>query len=212
MKPVNQRLSIILAVMFLASIACSSQAAPLTATPTPAPTSTTLPTDTATPQPTFTSEPTATEIPPTATAVPMRSAAINEQYEVKVLYARYFAKISSGGFIYTPSDYLGKFLDVDVVVKNLQPGKPLNISWKNVYIIDKDHKTWYPNFGGSFASKNNDKFDPTTLFLFPYEKLENLVFDEYPLYLRAVWATDGQRPATFFFGFDTSNLVEVVIP
>jgi hypothetical protein len=99
-----------------------------------------------------------------------------------------------------------------VVVKNLQPDQKANVSWTNIYIIDKNNKGWYPNFGGSFASTNNVEFDPATLFLFPYENLKSLVFDEYPLYVRGVWATDGTRPATFLFGFDTSNIVEVVIP
>jgi hypothetical protein len=173
-------------------------------TKTPVPTYTFLPTSTST------SKPTATKIPPTATAIPMGAPAINDDYEVTVLYARYFSKIQSGAVTYISPDG-GKFLDLAVVVKNLQPDKKRNIPWENIYIVDNNQE-WYPNFGGSFASNNNDEFDPLTLYLFPYDDLDNLIFEDYPLYIRAVWATDGQRPGTFLFGFDTSNLVEVVIP
>lgn len=203
-------------LIILINASCSLSTTPPTSTPTLVPTNTFLPTKTDTPtptnEPTRTPQPTATEIPSTATAVPMNLPAINDQYEVKIVYASFFSNITSGGYVYTPIGSGGKFLDVGVVIKNLQPGTTLNISWKDIYIIDKNNDGWYPNFGGSFAANNNDEFDPATLFLFHYDNLKSLVFDEYPLYIRGVWATDGNRPATFLFGFDTSNLVEIVIP
>jgi len=59
----------------------------------------------------------------------MGQPAINSQYEVKVLYASYFAKVFSGGFEYTPLGFGGKFLDIGVVVKNQNPGRSMSISW-----------------------------------------------------------------------------------
>lgn len=177
-------------------------------------TQTAMPTATYTPlPPTSTPEPTATEAPPTtATAVPMNVAALSEQYEVTVTYARYFSEIESSGLIFTPTEPGGQYLDIGVIVKNLKPDEPVNVSWEDIYIVDQDNQGWYPNYGGSFAPLNNDPFDAATLYLFPFYDLEDLIVDGYPLYLRVVWATSGQRPATYLFGFDTSNLVEVVIP
>ena len=205
MKPRSKMLFLFLTPMIAVNLACAGLAA------TPEPSNTPLPTATATQKPTSTPIPTATEIPPTATAVPIKIPAINEQYEVTVLYARYFGKVFSGGFEYTPMTYGGKFLDIGVVVKNLQPSETLDISWEDVYIIDKNNDFWYPNFGGSYAPLNKDeKFDPATLFIYPQDVMENIVFGDI-VYLRSIWATDGKKPASFLFGFDTSALVEILI-
>lgn len=202
----------LLSALFLLSLACSS-AGGLSATDTPEPTETSIPTltSTATPKPTSTARPTETPIPATATAIPMELPAINAQYEVKVLYAAYFAKVFSGGFEYTPLGFGGKFLDIGVQIKNLQPGNPLTIPWENVYIIDPNNEAWYPNFGGSYPPQNKDeKFDPATLFIYPEDVMEDITFSEV-VYIRGIWATNGSRPATYLFGFDTSPLIEVVI-
>lgn len=178
-----------------------------TATNTPEP----LPTATATIRPTNTPRPTETPIPATPTAIPMELPAINAQYEVKVLYAAYFAKVFSGGFEYTPLGFGGKFLDIGVQIKNLQPGSPLTIPWENIYIITPNNEAWYPNFGGSYPPQNKDeKFDPATLFIYPEDAMEDINFSEV-VYIRGIWATDGTIPATYLFGFDTSPLIEVVI-
>ncbi|MCB0102335.1 MAG: hypothetical protein H6635_09955 [Anaerolineales bacterium] len=169
-----------------------------------------LPTATATTKPTNTPRPTRTPIPATATAIPMDLPAINAQYEVKVLYAAYFSKVFSGGFEYTPL-YGGKFLDIGVQIKNLQPGSPLTIPWENIYIITPDNKAWYPNFGGSYSPQNKEeKFDPATLFIYPEDVMEDINFSEV-VYIRGIWATDGAKPATYLFGFDTAPLIEVII-
>jgi len=198
------------------SLACAS-VTELSATATPEATATSLPTNTATTAPTATKKPTSTPrptetpIPATATPVPMGQPAINSQYEVKVLYASYFAKVFSGGFEYTPLGFGGKFLDIGVVVKNRNPGRSMSISWQDVYIIDPNNEAWYPNFGGFYAPQNKDeKFDPATLFIYPEDALEDITFTDV-VYLRCIWATDGSRPATYLFGFDTSPLIEVVI-
>ena len=181
------------------TMAAATQTAMVTATYTPLP-------------PTSTPTPTATEIPSTPTAVPIGVAAVNDQYEIIVTYARYFPEIESRGLIFTPTESGGQYLDIGVIVKNLKPDEPVTVSWEDIYIVDQDNQGWYPNYGGSFAPSNNDPFDAATLYLFPSYDLEDLIVDEHPLYLRVVWATSGQRPATYLFGFDTSNLVEVVIP
>lgn len=166
---------------------------------------------TATKKPTNTPRPTNTAVPPTATAAPIGVPASNTDYEVTVLYARYFGKVFSGGYEYTPLTYGGKFLDVGVLIKNLQPGTERNISWKDIYVvIVKENQGYYPNFGGSFVPNNDTKFDPATLFLFPEDSFENIVFND-TVYIRGVWATDGDKPATFYFGFDTSPLIEIII-
>lgn len=214
MKPAF-RLPLVLLLVLFVTAACSSPPPPPTATPTAAPTNTPLPTSTSTPEPTQTPKPTATEVPPTPTFVPIGVPSISDEYEVTVVNASYFRKISSEGFIYTPTEGQGKFLDVGVIVRNLTD-KPIQVDWQNVYIIDKNGDSWYPNFGGYLAATDNAAFDPTTLYLYPYSNLEytmdDMVVGEYPLYLRAVWATDGARPATYLFGFDTSNLVEITMP
>lgn len=197
--------------MLFLSVGCSSVVTPPTATPTIMPTNTPVPTNTATPEPTETPVPTATEVPPTPTFVPVGFPAISDDYEVTVVYARYFEKISSGGFIYTPTEPGGQFLDVSVVIKNIS-GQTRSVSWEDIYVIDPNGDGWYPNFGGSLISTNDDNFDPTTLYLYPHRDLETLVFNEETLYLRGVWASDGKRPATYLFGFDTSNLVEITLP
>ena len=209
------RLSISLLLVLFVSAACGNVVASPTETPTMAPTNTPLPTSTSTPKPTQTPVPTATDVPPTPTFVPVGVASISDEYEVTVVSASYFRQISSEGFIYTPTEGQGKFLDVGVVVRNLT-GEPIQVDWENVYIIDMNKDGWYPNFGGYFAATDDRAFDATTLYLYPYSNLEytmdDMVVGEYPLYLRAVWATDGARPATYLFGFDTSNLIEIVIP
>ncbi|MBL8097635.1 MAG: hypothetical protein JNK81_00530 [Anaerolineales bacterium] len=161
--------------------------------------------------PTNTPRPTNTPVPPTATAAPIGVPSSNSDYEVTVLYARYFGKVFSGGFEYTPLTYGGQFLDVGILIKNLQPDTQRNIPWQNVYIvIEKTNESFYPNFSGSFVPSNDAKFDPATLFLYPEDTFENIVFDDI-VYLRGVWATDGSKPATYYFGFDASPLIEVVI-
>lgn len=200
----------LLSALLVLSLACSATAPEPTVTvaPTLPPTSTVTPT--ATIKPTSTPRPTSTPIPPTATAVSIKTPTTNSQYEVTVLYASYFAKVFSGGFEYTPLS-LGKFLDIGIVIRNLQPGSELNIPWENVYIIDPNNESWYPNFGGSYAPNNKDeKFDPATLFIYPEESIDSIVFSE-SVYVRGIWATDGVKPATYLFGFDTSPLIEVVI-
>lgn len=206
---------LLIAMITTISLACAGfssapTAAPesiSTATNTPKP----LPTATATTKPTNTPRPTETPIPATATAIPMELPAINAQYEVKVLYAAYFAKVFSGGLEYTPLGFGGKFLDIGVQIKNLQPGSPLTIPWQYVYTIDSNNDAWYPNFGGSYAPQNKDeKFDPATLFIYPEDAMEDITFTDV-VYIRGIWATDGAKPATYLFGFDTSPLIEVVI-
>ncbi len=165
---------------------------------------------TATKRPTQTPRPTYTPVPPTATAAPIGVPSSNSYYEVTVLYARYFSKVFSGGFEYTPLTFGGKFLDLGVVIKNLQPGTRA-VPWQNVYIIfPEENQGYYPNFGGSFVPNSNTQFDPATLFLYPEDKFEDIIFDDI-VYLRGVWATDGSKPATYYFGFDTSPLIEIVI-
>ncbi len=208
-----KKTSLLFVFLFTLVVSAACSATPMPPTETPAPTNTAVPTKTSTPEPTPTNTPmpTATEIPPTPTFVPVGVPAISDDYEVTVVYARYFEKISSGGFIYTPTEPGGQFLDVSVVIKNVS-GQTRSVSWEDVYIIDPNGDGWYPNFGGSLVSPNDDSFDPTTLYLYPHYDLETLVFNEETLYLRGVWATDGARPATYLFGFDTSNLVEITLP
>lgn len=207
-----------LSLLLLVSLACGAfSAAPTDSAPVDSaevePTNTPQPTNippTATKKPTNTPRPTNTPVPPTATAAPIGVPSSNSYYEITVLYARYFSKVFSGGFEYTPSTYGGKFLDVGVVIKNLQPGTRA-VPWQNIYIIfPKENQGYYPNFGGSFVPNSNAKFDPATLFLYPEDKFENIVFDDI-VYLRGVWATDGSKPATYYFGFDASPLIEIVI-
>lgn len=203
-----------LSLLLLVSLACGTfgsdpaDSVEVASSNTPQP-----PTDipaTATQRPTNTPRPTNTSLPPTATAAPIGVPSANEDYEVTVLYARYFAKVFSGGLEYTPLTFGGQFLDVGVVVKNLQPSTR-TVSWQDIYvIIVKENQGYYPNFGGSFVTNNNENFDPATLFLFPEENLEDIIFDDI-VYIRGIWATDGDRPATFYFGFDTSSLIEIII-
>ena len=206
-------------LLLLVSLACgASGSAPADTAPVDSAqiesTSTPQPTDipaTSTKKPTNTPRPTNTPVPPTPTAAPMNFPASNGEYEVTVLYARYFGKVFSGGYEYTPLTYGGQFLDVGVLIKNLQPSTQKNIPWQNIYIvIEKTNESFYPNFGGSFVPNNDAKFDPATLFLFPEDSIENIVFDDIA-YLRGIWATDGDRPATFYFGFDTSPVIEIII-
>ena len=211
----NNLRTLFLTAFVALSLACST-VSELSATATPESTATSLPTNTptkaptATKKPTSTPRPTDTPIPATATAIPMELPAINTQYEVKVLYASYFAKVFSGGFEYTPF-YGGKFLDAGVIIKNLLPGKTLTIPWEYVYIIDPKNEAWYPNFGGSYAPQNkNEKFDPATLFIYPQDAMEDIIFTDV-VYIRGIWATDGAKPATYLFGFDTSPLIEIVM-
>jgi hypothetical protein len=208
--------SLFFVILIVFSLACSSLTG-LSPTVTPENTASGLPTNTPnilptnTQKPTSTPRPTQTPIPATATAVPMKLPATNTQYEVKVLYASYFAKVFSGGFEYTPLFFGGKFLDVGIMVRNLLPESSITVPWQNIYIIDSNNEAWYPNFGGFYAPQNKDeKFDPATLYIYPEDSIENVTFTEV-VYIRAIWATDGARPATYLFGFDTAPLIEVVI-
>ena len=40
--------------------------------------------------------------------------------------------------------------------------------------------------------------------------MEDINFSEV-VYIRGIWATDGAKPATYLFGFDTAPLIEVII-
>lgn len=216
-KMKNSKTFLFVVLLIIASLACSTlNSAPADSAPqessdtqpTAVPTNTAIPA-TATKKPTNTPRPTNTSLPPTATAAPVGVPSSNSDYEVTVLYARYFAKVFSGGFEYTPLG-VGKFLDVGVVIKNLQPGTR-TVAWQDIYvIIVKENQGYYPNFGGSFVANNNENFDPATLFLFPEDNFEDIVFDDI-VYIRGIWATDGSKPATYYFGFDTSPVIEIVM-
>lgn len=215
----NSKTFLMVILLVTASLACST----LTSAPADSATqessdtqstavsvNTTIPA-TATKKPTNTPRPTNTAVPPTPTPAPIGVPSSNADYEVTVLYARYFGKVFSGGFEYTPSIFGGKFLDVGVLIKNLQPDTQRDISWKDIYVvIVKENQSYYPNFGGVFVPTNDAKFDPATLFLFPEDSIENIVFEN-TVYIRGIWATDGDKPATYYFGFDTSPLIEVVM-
>ncbi|MBL8049702.1 MAG: hypothetical protein JNM46_00640 [Anaerolineales bacterium] len=200
---------LILVVLVLGvNLACGgSVPAEPTLIPTLESTSTPLPTNTA--KPTNTPKPTATEVPPTFTAVPIKSPAINEQYEVKVLSSRLLDSATTGGLIYTANPGY-KFLELGVLVKNLQVGEQQSFFWGDVYIIENIDVASYSFFSGSFIPKNNEQVNAATLNFEVTSPEQSITFDNI-IYLRLIWIVADEKPITYLFGFDTSPLIEIPV-
>jgi len=170
-------------------------------------THTPLPSNTA--KPTNTPRPTATEILPTSTAVPIKLPAINEQYEVKVLSSRLLDSATTGGLIYTANPGY-KFLELAVLVTNLQVGEQQSFFWGDVYIIEKDNLASYSFFSGSFIPKNNEQVNAAILNFETTSPEQSITFDNI-IYLRLIWIVADEKPTSYLFGFDTSPLIEIPV-
>lgn len=206
-------------IVFVLSLACATLTAPSdsTAAPvseTPHSTNTNVPAvNTSTPKPSPTVAPTKTPIPPTATAASLKEPVANEQYEVRIITSRFLDKVytyfaAGGGWEYTPNKgYI--FLELGVKITNLKPEKIIHVPWENVYVIDKNNQSWYPNFGGSYAPKNkNEEVNPATITFDNTYNLETITVENI-VYIRAIWAVIDEKPTSYLFGFDLSPLIEV---
>lgn len=209
---------LVISLLLLISLACAAlNATPADTAPVDSAeiesTNTSQPTNipaTPTKKPTNTPRPTNTAIPPTATAVSIKSPAINGQYEVKILTNRFLDSATTGYTIYTANPGY-KFLELTVLVKNQQPDNQQNFKFENVYLIQQDNYIDTPFFIGYFEAKKDEQINPATLNFESYFDTAQTITFQKNLYLRVIWVVIDEKPFTFLFGFDTAPLIEVPV-
>jgi hypothetical protein len=204
-----QQLSFILGVV-LFILACNGGGLMATATPVPtntlpAPTSTL----TATPKPTSTPMPTATLEPtPAPVGVPVQS----NSYEVTVLKVRKLVSgVHTGDGFYWTANPGNIFIELEVKVKNLQPGVAASIPWSHIYVVESDQKAWYPNWGGFKAVKSGANFSASSLSVSSIDNGDVTISFTDDLYLRVIYIVAESDPTRALFGFDDSPMIEVVV-
>ena len=201
---------IFLVVLFLFLLACGGGAVAFT--PTPLPTSTPEATDTSTPRPTRTPQPTATEVPPTPTAVPMGTPVSNEEYEVSVVSLRTLNTVYLDEIYQWVPTAGNMFVELGIKVVNLKPGSSVSVPWGDVYVIEEDGGTWYPNWGEFKPVTSGVEISPKSLVFRPLDNpSEQVTFDEV-VFIRAIYGVARHSPTTLLFGFGEAPLIEVVVP
>jgi hypothetical protein len=168
------------------SVVASSTANP-TASPTRAPT------QTFTPQPTDTSTPTTVPTPAKlGAAVPYGSLEIT-----LIGVATHDLIVPGGLYYYYPSDRTKIFLDLGVLVKNLTPGQPVGMKWKNLSVTEADGTISQPSFADVRTVDVGGKFDPFKIGIATQVSGEEAIaFDKYT-YLRLIYIVAKKQAILF---------------
>lgn len=183
------------------------------ATPTPAPTNTPeptptpLPTATATPKPTSTPRPTATPIPPTPTPAPIGVPVTYNSLEITLLDVVTHGHIVPGGTYYYYSKPGETFVDLAVRVRNLEPGRAIQIPWSYIYVIEPKG-TWYPLYGETRRVDRGAEFDPFNLPIQLEVNGDNVVEFDDDTYMRLIYYVVDDPEQTILFGIEDSPLIE----
>lgn len=210
MKTTHHQIWIASTTLLILSLACATLA-PESAN-TPLPTNTSLPAaiNTPTQAPTSTPRPTKTPLPPTATAAPVGVTASNSDYDVDVI------KVRKLGSVYLDQNYVWQanpgylFLELGVKVTSKRTGTT-SIPWENIYVIEQDNKSWFPNWGGYQTAGRDETLNTTSIIFAEIKNGKELISFNEAVYLRVIWTIKDNNPSIVYFGFDTSPLIEVVI-
>ena len=180
------------------------------ATPTPQSTETPLPSPTNTPKPTATKRPTSTPLP-TATLVPT-PAPVGEtvkygSLEITVLDVVTHDLIVPGGqyYWYTPEGYI--FIDVGVLVKNLNPGSPVSVEWGYIGVQEASGDAWYPGFADTKAVSSGTQVDPFSIGIATEVKPDDVVVFEEDTYMRLIFVVVEDFEQDILFGIESSPLI-----
>jgi hypothetical protein len=104
------------------------------------------------------------------------------------------------------------FVELGIKVVNLKPGSEVSVPWGNVYVIEEDGGTWYPNWGEFKPVAKGIEISPKSLvFKILDDPNEPVVFDEV-VFIRAIYGVAKHSPTTILFGFGDAPLIEVVVP
>ena len=192
--------------LFLVILACQvgSFAAP---TATPVPTNTTLPTDTSTPEPTSTPRPTSTPKPTATiqpTPAPVGETVTYGSLEITLLKVTTHDLIVPGGKYYWYSKSGQTFVDLGVLVRNLEPGNPVTVTWDEIYIVDVNGDSWYANFGDTKMVDTGTKVDPYSIGINDEVTGGAMLNFDNDTYLRLVYYTFNDPEKPVFFGIANS--------
>ena len=204
----KQALFVSIAAMLV--LACGGGAIAFTATP--AATLTPQVTSTSTSRPTSTPRPTATEVPPTPTAVPMGQSVTNGDYEVNVISMRTLDTVYLDSLYHWVPTEGNMFVELGIKVVNLNPGSPVSVAWGDIYVVEEDGSTWYPNWGEFKPVSNGIEISPKSLVFRTLEDpREPVIFDDV-VFIRAIYGVTKHNPTTVLFGFGEAPLIEILVP
>jgi len=164
---------------------------------------------TPTQQPTSTPRPTSTK---TATPAPMGETVSSGKYEVEVVTVRtlntvYISEYSN----WIPTEG-NMFVELGIKVVNLKPGSKISVSWGDIYVIEEDGGTWYPNWGEFKPVASGVEVSPKSLVFRSLDNpAEQVIFDDV-VFIRAIYAVAKHNPTTILFGFGDSPLIKVIVP
>ena len=178
----------------------------LEATKTPIPTNTA--TATATPKPTSTPLPTKTPVPPTPTPAPIGVSVISDSLEITVLDVTTHSHIVPGGLYYYYSKPGKTFVDVSVRVRNLNPGKPVRVQWRYVYILEGNGDSWYPLYGDIKQVDSGKQFNPNNISISTEVRGSDFVAFDNDTYLRLIYYVTNDPNQTILFRIEDSQQIE----
>jgi hypothetical protein len=208
----------LLIALCLVLSACGPSAQQLTSTAvaaftnTPTATQTPLPTETATPTPTRTPRPTKTNIPPTPTPASIGSSVIYDSLEITVLDVATHSQIVPGGLYYYYSKPGFTFIDLGVLVKNLNPGQPVKVAWSYIYVTEAGGKSWYPLYGDFKQVDSGKTYDPFNIGVkTEINGSSTMTFDN-DTYLRLIYYVTDDPNQTILFNIEDSPLIGFKLP
>jgi hypothetical protein len=197
------------ALIVLGCAAAGAVATPTVPPPTTTPTSTaTLPPPTSTPRPTPT--PTAT---PTLIPTP---AAVGDkvQYgnlEITLIGVDTHDLIVPGGlYYYYPTDRSQYFLDLGVLISDVEPGHTTTIAVPNVYIVEEDGGAHYPGFLDKKIVDRGTKFDPFEIGIATQTSDNSQLFIARDTYVRLVFVIGKNQ--MILFGIADSPQIAFQVP
>ncbi len=204
-----QPVFLLLAVLALPG--CSAVAPAPTATPLPP---TPLPTATATlPPPTFTPLPTPTR---TATPTPIPTPAqVGDKATVGNLEitlvgtATHDLIVPGGLYYYYPTDRTQYFLDVGVLIRDLEQGHTTSLPIQSVFVMEEDEHAYYPAFADYKTVERGAKFDPFTVGIATETTPGLNVFISKDTYLRLIFVIDKHQTILFGIGDSPQFVFEV---
>ena len=176
-----------------------------TATLTPLPTATHTPTST----PTRTPTPTKTPVPTAAAVgdtVPFGSIEITV---LKVDHHDFIVPTGYGGW--RPKDATKMFLDLGVLVQNLDPAHPVSAMWKDVAITEANGESSAPVFADSVTMEPGSDYDPFRIGISTMVASDRMTVSlEKDTYLRLIYVV--ARNQTIVFQIQDSPAIAFAMP
>jgi hypothetical protein len=134
----------------------------------------------------------------------------NEDYDVNVV------KVRKLGSVYLDQNYVWQanpgylFLELGVRAISKKAGSKA-IPWENIYIIEQDGSSWYPNWGGYQTAKAGETVNPASIIFAQINSGSEVIQFSDAVFLRVIWTIKDNNPSTVYFGFDNAPLIEVII-